>query len=294
MSKYTSSMFESIKQSLKESKSKDGGLYLRFEPINTYIVRLLPNLKNPANTTLSYFFHLFNSHKDGSNINFTCPTTYKERCAACSLRFKLWRNGGEIDKKMSQELSRKPKFLVNAYVINDPLNPQNNGKVKVIRYGMQLAKIINSAIDGDDAAEFGQAIFDLSENGCNFRIKVEEAGDWPSYVTSKFLNKSKIEGMTEEKMEEIYSSTNDLDALITSTDPVKIEETVKEHFLLEDKESSSKNESLNKKPNKEEEKEDNLNMEMEKHEEKEVEEKEKTESPDDAQKKIDELLEGIG
>jgi hypothetical protein len=290
-------MFESIKQSLKESKNKDGGLYLRFEPVNTFLVRLLPNLKNPANTTLNYYFHMFNSHKDGSSVNFTCPTTYKERCTACSLRFKLYRNGGEIDKKLSQELSRKSKFLVNAYVISDPLNPQNNGKVKVIRYGTQLAKIINDAIDGDDAAEFGQSIFDLSENGCNLRIKVENAGDWPSYVTSKFLSKSKIEGMTEERMEEIYNSTNDLEALITSTDPVKIDQAIKEHFLLENKDSSIKNESINK-PKEENEKEendkeDNLNMKMEEPKENKVDEKEQVESPADVQKKIDDLLEGI-
>ena len=206
---------------------------------------------------------------------------------------------------MSKELSRKAKFLVNSYIINDPLNPQNNGKVKVIRYGMQLAKIINSAIDGDDAEEFGQSIFDLSENGCNFRIKVETSSEsrgdkWPSYVTSKFLSKSKIEGMTEEKMEEIYSATYDLDSLVTSIEPDEINKIIKEHFLLDNKTSSTKKVEKDEEADEEieeteevEEKEEideDDDLEMEDKPEKKMEAKE---SPDEIQKKIDDLLEGI-
>jgi hypothetical protein len=281
-------MFDAIKENLKNTKKRDGGLYLRFEPVNTFLVRLLPNLKNPKNSTLGYYFHMFSSHSDGTGINFTCPTTYKERCPACTLRFKLYRNGGEIDKKLSQELTRKTKYLVNAYVINDPLNPQNNGKVKIIRYGTQLAKIINSAIDGDDAEEFGGSIFDLSENGCNFRIKVETSSEkgrdkWPSYVTSKFLNKSKIEGMTDEKMDEIYNSTHDLDSLVTNSDPEKINKLIKEHFLLEPKNPQTNKDDLQMEDT------EVLNDNKEK-----VQNEPSVESPSEIQKKIDDLLEGVG
>ncbi len=324
MSKYTNSMFEEIKTSLKNNKNRDGGIYLRFEPVNTYIVRLLPNFKNFKNTILNYYFHMFNSHVDGTSINFTCPTTYKDKCTACTLRFKLYRNGGEIDKKLSAELSRKAKSLVNAYVISDPVNPQNNGKVKVIRFGKQLATKINSAIDGEDSEEFGKSIFDLSENGCNFRIKVEESStkgenSWPTYVNSKFLSKSKIEGMTEEKMEEIYNSTFDLDTLITSIEPNKINKLIQEHFLQitpENKKASVENESVDTSSSQTEEVEDNekedskdsststneestnqtheLNKLDEKREDVlKTQESLKTESPDEIQKKIDDLLEGI-
>ena len=304
MSRYTSTMFEEIKDALKTSKSKDGGLYLRFEPINTFLVRLLPNFKNPKTSILGYYFHMFNSHVDGTSINFTCPTTYKERCTACNLRFKLYRAGGEIDKSLSKELSRKAKFLVNVYVINDPLNPQNNGKVKVMRYGKQLDKIISSAIDGDDAKEFGQSIFDLSENGCNLRVKVEKSSEkgqdqWPSYVSSKFLNKSKIEGMTEERMEEIYSSTNDLDSLVTATDPEKINKIIKEHFLSDTPgEVTQKVEEKAEEKDKKEE-EDNIPMgDSPKESSKDDDtsddlEENKKETPDEIQKKIDDLLEGV-
>jgi hypothetical protein len=86
--------------------------------------------------------------------------------------------------------------MVNVYVIKDPTKPENQGQVKVLRYGKQLAKIIDAAISGDDAEEYGERVFDLSANGCNLRIKVEEnEGGYATYVASRFQSPSAIEGL---------------------------------------------------------------------------------------------------
>ena len=58
MSTFTNSMFESIKGALtknNESSSSKAKDYLRCEVGNTYIVRLLPNVKDPTKT----FFHYY-------------------------------------------------------------------------------------------------------------------------------------------------------------------------------------------------------------------------------------------
>ena len=44
---------------------------------------------------------------------------------------------------------------------------------KIVKYGKQIKTILDNAIKGEDAERFGAAVFDL-ENGCDFRIKVEE------------------------------------------------------------------------------------------------------------------------
>jgi DNA-directed RNA polymerase alpha subunit len=125
--------------------------------------------------------------------------------------------------------------------------------------------------------------------------------------------------MTEEKMEEIYNSTFDLDTLITSIEPNKINKLIQEHFLQitpENKKASVENESVDTSSSQTEEVEDNekedskdsststneestnqtheLNKLDEKREDVlKTQESLKTESPDEIQKKIDDLLEGI-
>ena len=59
MSTYSNSMFDSIKTALSDANNKGaGGLYreiMKLTPGNTYVVRLLPNVKDPKKT----FFHYY-------------------------------------------------------------------------------------------------------------------------------------------------------------------------------------------------------------------------------------------
>jgi len=133
--------------------------------------------------------------------------------------------------------------LVNAYVIKDPTNPENQGKVKIIRYGKQLAKIIDAAISGDDADEFGPKIFDLSESGCNLKIKVEKnEGGYATYVGSKFSSPSRVEDLAD--ADSVYSATFNLDDIFDHKSYDDIKSLFSKHFLgeTEDVIEVSKNE----------------------------------------------------
>ena len=67
---------------------------------------------------------------------------------------------------------RSEKWLVNVYVVNDPVNPENNGKVKILRYGKQIHNIIMDAIEGEDAADLGPRIFDLGLTVLTLELKL--------------------------------------------------------------------------------------------------------------------------
>jgi hypothetical protein len=114
--------------------------------------------------------------------------------------------------------------MVNVYVINDPVNAENNNKVKIVRFGRQLHKIIMDAIEGEEAAELGPRIFDLSPKGCNLKIKVEKQGDYPTYVSSKFAIPKEIEGLDEDSYKKIYNSAFDLESYVSvkSYDDLKV------------------------------------------------------------------------
>jgi hypothetical protein len=232
MRKYNTSLFESLKDSLAtktntESSFKD---FLKCEPDKTYIVRLIPNVNDPSKTRFHYWQHIFDSCVNAKKISVLCPNTYGEKCPIDEYRSKVWASKNQSLIDQSKPLKKTEKWLYNVYVISDPTNPENNGQVKILNAGVQLQKIIQNAIDGDDAEEFGYKIFDLSENGCNLKIKVEKnEGGYPSYVTSKFMTPSKIETIKDE--DEIYSSIKELDTIFQRKTYEEIKNLLDVHFL---------------------------------------------------------------
>ena len=232
MNKYSSNLFESIKDALNkkaptESSFKD---FMKMETGKTYVVRLVPNLESPDRTFFHYFHHMWKSTATGNNISFLCPTTYGEKCPIEEYRSKIYRTKNESEIEKTRPIKRNESWLVNVFVVKDPSNPENEGKVKILRYGKQLNKIITDAITGDESDEFGAKIFDLSENGCSFKIKVEQnEGGYPTYVSSKFMSPSKLEGVTDP--DEIYSGYKQLDKIFTHKTAEEIQELLNYHFL---------------------------------------------------------------
>lgn len=243
-------MFESIKNALDKAKTKSSGgsayrNLLQLEAPATYVVRLLPNIKNPEESILHYFHHGWNSINTGQYVSAVSPSTWGERCPVSELYFKILRDGSDQDKERAKaNLRRKENWLVNVLVVNDPKKPENNGTIKVLRYGRQLDKIIQSAINGDDAEEFGARIFDLSPEGCNLRIKVELVSDkpgapkYPTYTASKFLNASPIEGIDDDKIQELYNSIYDLNTFVERKSATELKTFIDEHFYGKNNEAT--------------------------------------------------------
>lgn len=233
MNNITNSMFESIKSALQKTPTTSlSQNILKLEVGNNYVVRLLPNLKNPEKTFFHYYTVGWTSYSSGQYVSALSPTTYNERDPIVEAKYRILRNVTESPelKAKADTIRRIEKWLVNALIIKDPKTPENNGKVMMIRYGKQLHKIIADAIEGEDATDFGPRIFDLSENGCNLNIKVEKQGDYPTYVSSKFSPPKAIEGMTPEKADDIYKSTYDLTSVMPARSVNELSAMLDEHF----------------------------------------------------------------
>lgn len=231
MSNITTTMFESIKSALtKNTASNRNKDILKLEVGNTYTVRLLPNTATPEKTFHHYYTFGWTSFCTGSYVSAISPMTYGARDPINELRYKLMR-GSDDDKKKASSILRTEKWLVNVFVVNDPTNSENNGKTMILRYGKQLHKIIMDAIEGEGSDDFGPRIFDLSENGCSLKIKVEQQGDYPTYVSSKFVLPKGIEGLNDSKIKEIYKSIIDLDTVFTVKSYDELKQLLDEHFF---------------------------------------------------------------
>lgn len=248
---YTKNMFDSIKESLTLDTKKQSSSFKDFlKPTagNTYVVRLIPNIKDAAKTFFHYYHYGWQSVATGQYVDVLSPKTWGDKDPIEGERIKLYRDkSNERAIALAKMISTKEKWLVNVYIVDDPVTPENNGTIKILRYGSQLDKIIRSAIAGEDAEEYGPAIFDLSENGCNLRIKVESTKEgaraFVNYSASRFLRASAIPNMTPDRVNEILNGIHDLSNIFNRPSPEEIKTMVSTHLYGKDDDSSSDTDS---------------------------------------------------
>ena len=232
MSTFNSTMFQSIKDALVSDSKQNNNNYseiMQCRPGNTYTVRLLPYTPNPVKTFFHYYNHGWASYATGQYVQNLSPQTFGERDPIAEERYKVLRTGSEEEKERMQAVKRLEKWLVNVYVIDDPTKPDNNGKVKMLRYGKQLHKIITEGIEGDDAEEFGPRIFDLGSEGVSLKIKVEDQGGYPTYVSSRFTTAGKIE-VSEDEQKKLYDNVFNLEEVFTLKSYDELKQMLNEHY----------------------------------------------------------------
>lgn len=221
MSTDIKSMFESIKASLNVQNPAGNAAFrnfLKMEVDKIYLVRFIPNIADPKATFFHYSHHGFTSLSTGQYVDATCPRSFGERCVICEARFKLYKTKKEDDKELAYAIRAHDKHLANIYVVSDPTNSENEGQVKILRFGKRIYDKVLSATEGDDADEFGSRVYDLSENGCNFKIKVETASEgnrkYINYNNSRFTSPGAVPNMTPEKLQEVYAGIFDLTKIV--------------------------------------------------------------------------------
>lgn len=232
MSAFTTSMFDSIKESLSKAPTSGFKDVLKFKPGTSCELRLLPNVKKPAETFYHYYTYGWESFATGQYINVVSPQTIGERCPVSEARYKM-RQGSAEEQEKSNKVMRREQWLVNTYVINHSEESENNDSVKILRYGKQLHKIITDAIEGEDADQFGARVFDLSENGCSFRVRCDKQGDFPTYVASKFLIPAAVPGLKESDASKIYDQAITLNDVFPVKSYDELQEVVNEHLYCQ-------------------------------------------------------------
>ena len=233
------SMFDSIKGALQQQDQVGGDFQnlFRMKKGSTYLGRLLPVIDDPASTFFRYINVGWESLATGQYVQYLSPQTFQEVDPILQDRYKLFK-GSAADQERAKIIKRTERHIVNFYVVDDPVNPENNGTVKILSYGKQLGEIINEAIDGEDAEEFGEKIFDLSPAGCNLRIKVDDQGGYANYTKSKFLSPSDL-NLSESDIERIYGEVHPLKTFFPTKSHSEILSLYDEHFLVNDNEEAN-------------------------------------------------------
>lgn len=232
-------IFNKIQQSqtpTTQALPKNENLF-KAETGKTYVVRFLPYMPNPYNTMIEFKNHGWESRQTGRYISVPCLKSWgkSEVCPCCETRFAELKIGTEAAKNKARLLRQKTMHFANIYIIESP-NESEIGQVKIWRYGAEINKIVQSAIVGEDAEEYGKRIFDLSTNGIDFRIRAEMKGTGreatPTYVSSKFVTKPRDLGLSASEIQGIYDRAHDLTTMLPPKKTAdELQKVLNEHYF---------------------------------------------------------------
>ena len=112
-------------------------------------------------------------------------TTLGQKDPVSEYNSQLWNSGVDSDKEIARKQKRKLSYYSNVYVVKDPSNPANEGKVFLFRYGKKIFDKITAAMQPEFEDEQAINPFDFWA-GANFKIKIKKVAGYWNYDSSEF------------------------------------------------------------------------------------------------------------
>ena len=125
----------------------------------------------------------------------------------------LWNSGIEANKEVARKQKRRLNYTSNVYILKDPAHPENEGQIKLYRFGKKIFDKINDLMNPEFEDESPVNPFDFWA-GANFKMKIRKVEGYSNYDKSEFEAPSALLE-DDDKMEEIWKSENSLKELVS-------------------------------------------------------------------------------
>mgnify|MGYP000005506439 FL=1 len=185
------------------------------------VVRFLPTPDGEEMPWVSYFDHGFQG--PGGWYIEKSLTTLNKQDPVSEYNTQLWNTGIEANKEIARKQKRRLHYVSNVYVVSDPKNPDNEGKVFKYRYGKKIFEALKEAIS--PAFEDEKAInpFDLRDEGANFKIKIRKVDGYWNYDKSEFDTQAPLFD-DEQKLVDVVNNLHSLSGIIAPSEFKSYEE----------------------------------------------------------------------
>lgn len=128
---------------------------------------------------------------------------------------KLWnasQDDNSPERKQARNQKRRLSYHSNIYVVKDPGNPDNEGKVFKYKYGKKIFDKIKDAMHPEFEGEEAINPFDMW-TGADFKLKIRKVEGYRNYDKSEFDKPSPI-SEDDDVLENIYNSLYKLQPLL--------------------------------------------------------------------------------
>jgi hypothetical protein len=133
-----------------------------------------------------------------------CLTTLDgAKCPVCDHNSTLWNSGIEANKEIVRKQKRKLNYIANVLIVSDPKHPENEGQVKLFKFGKKIFDKISEAMNPEFPDEKPVNPFDFWE-GANFKLKIRNVEGYRNYDKSEFESAEPLFGGDDEKLEELW------------------------------------------------------------------------------------------
>ena len=135
-------------------------------------------------------------------------TTLNKKDPVSESNSLLWNSGVEADKEIARKRKRKLSYIANILIINDSKHPENEGQVKLFKFGKKIFDKITEAMKPEFEDEKPINPFDFWE-GANFKLKIRKVDGYWNYDKSEFDSPSAIKD-NDEAIEQIWGKQHAL------------------------------------------------------------------------------------
>ena len=104
---------------------------------------------------------------------------------------RLWNTGVESDKGIARNRKRKLSYYSNVLIVSDPAHPENEGQVKLFKFGKKIFDKITEAMQPEFDDETPINPYDFWK-GANFKLKIRKVDGFWNYDKSEFEGVSAI------------------------------------------------------------------------------------------------------
>jgi hypothetical protein len=126
---------------------------------------------------------------------------------------RLWNSGRDEDKEIVRSRKRRLHYVSNIYVVSDPANPQNEGKVFLFQYGKKIFDKIMDIMQPQFQDEEPVDPFDFWE-GADFKLKIRQVEGYRNYDKSEFSNPSPLLEGEDSELEAVYNKMHSLQGYV--------------------------------------------------------------------------------
>ena len=175
------------------------------------VVRFLPAPEGEDLPWVKLYKHAFQG--PGGWYIENSLTTLGQKDPVSELNTTLWNNGTDAGKEEARKQKRKLEYYSNIYVVKDPANPQNEGKVFLYKFGKKIFDKIMGAMQPEFEDEEPINPFDFWA-GADFKIKIKKVAGYWNYDSSEFARPGALLDGDDDALEALWKKEYSLQEIV--------------------------------------------------------------------------------
>ena len=176
------------------------------------VVRFLPEAEGNELPWVRVFNHGFQGPTGKWYIENSL-TTLNQKDPVAEYNSILWNSGTEANKDIARKQKRRLSYIANVLVVSDPKHPENEGQVKLFKFGKKIFDKITDQMKPQFEDEVPVNPFD-PWTGTNFKLKIRKVEGFTNYDKSEFDSKSALFEGDDAKIEALWKTQYNLSEFI--------------------------------------------------------------------------------